>query len=180
MIILDDNQCSQWLSSRQFQFEEAVSGPRYVEGFVFLPSDGFSAVFNIPDDSRIQVMLTQRLAHWPEGQDVLLWMTSWATYREEEMEVFLEFRRQSGETRPLINAPGHLLNTASTEDVWTMRQLLLLMTAFNWEGFVLQADRQLILWMADSVVETYTLKRGKHQEVLDVIEELSLEVVSPS
>jgi hypothetical protein len=171
--ILNDDECEQWLAAHRYDYNAPVRA-KGREGHVSLPADGMRHVFEMPSDAATQLPLAHRLARWLGGPDVLLWFTAWAVYRPEQMAVFCEYRRRFGEQRRLIDAPGHLLEMTRAEDVWAAGQLLLFMTAFNWEGFVLQGDRRSVIWMADEIVETYTRDPEKAAEVKSMMEELGL------
>ena len=69
---------------------------------------------------------------------VLLWISDWAVWpSSQHMPLFTRFRESLGEMRPLIEAPGHLLDSAEREDGVSVLATALL---FSWDCYVLRAD----------------------------------------
>lgn len=149
-------ECSHWLDQHQFQVEHPdVSKSK--EGFVYLTSESPIQTLSVPEDSWGRLLFSNDLRNVIGSREVLLWITSWALYDPEEMEIFNDFRRTYGETRRLIDVPAQLIDTRQDQDAWTLLQLLHLMFIFNWEGFVLGADRQCEIRLADEIVEVHTV-----------------------
>lgn len=174
MRIFNNDQCKSWLDVHGFKYQN-IDHPN-ADGFVYF-AEALTRTFEIDTDAKTQLLLTYRLAQWLDSSNVLVWITSWATYHENEKEVFENFRQRYGEHRWLMQAPGHLFDTTNKEDVSLLAQTLLFMTGFNWEGFVLQGDRQSNIWMADEVIETNTQSEEKDKEVAAIIDELYIKAM---
>lgn len=166
MQVLSDSECANWLSAHGYTFQD-VNRSEGQEGHIRLPASYHRSAFemSVSTDARTQIFLSHRLAQWIQGSDVLLWVTSWALYTPEEMEMFLDFRQSFGEQRHLIDAPGHLFQSGDADDLRRTASILLFMMAFNWEGFVLSSDGKSIIWMADEILETSAKKKDKDIQI---------------
>jgi hypothetical protein len=96
---LTNEDCSEWLASRKVlanPYNSPQSRAPYCEQFS-LPhhAPSISALF------RSIVACVQPFA------EALLQVTDWAHYSPDEMAVIVQIRLESGEHRPLIEAPGH-------------------------------------------------------------------------
>ena len=69
------------------------------------------------------------------------------------MQIFVETRKQHAEHRPLIETPGCLFETLSGENEMSLTQMVNLMFAFNFEGFLFAEDKSVTIWLADEIVE---------------------------
>lgn len=176
MVILNDVECVEWLTRRNVDFKDADRS-QGSDGFVSLPEVGYGAEFEVPADAWTQLMLAHSLSKLPEGRDVFLWVTSWALYSEKEREVFDSFRQSHGEHRWLIDAPGHLLDLSGSGERWILAEILLFMMAFNWEGFVIQGNKETIIWMADEIIEIVAQKSDANEFSRKIIHDLDLKVV---
>ena len=125
-------------------------------------------------NARTQLFLSRRLAQWIQNRDILLWVTSWAQYTPEEMEMFSDFRQGFGEQRHLIDAPGHLFTNGDAGDLRHITSILLFIMAFNWEGFVLSGDTRSIIWMADEMLETSTTDKVKDSQLVFSLEDIGI------
>ena len=76
---------------------------------------------------------------FPKGPNSLLWLSSWETYPPEQIALFETIRRGNGETRSLIDAPGHLFGGDSLQERTMMIGLIFLILAFNWEGYLISS-----------------------------------------
>lgn len=69
----------------------------------------FHVLVSTPRDSHVQAQFARFLIDWIGPFDeALLWHTDWPFYRPDEMALIDGLRRSHGETRRLIEAPGHL------------------------------------------------------------------------
>lgn len=176
MQVLSDSECASWLSTHGYTFRGG-NRSKGEEGYVRLPASHYRSVFKMPvsTDARTQLFLSHHLAEWIQSSlDTLLWVTSWASYTSEEMEMFLEFRQGFGEQRQLIDAPGHLFQSGDMDNINHITSILLFMMAFNWEGFVLSSDAQTIIWMADEILETSTKEKGKDFQFISSAKKLGV------
>jgi hypothetical protein len=92
--------------------------------------------------------------------EVLLVADDWGLYREEEMEQILEIRRGMGETRSVIDAPGHEMK----RDDENYRQKLIqffLSAETGWSAYVyaFPSKTTLFFWERD-IIDLWSQRRG--------------------
>jgi hypothetical protein len=169
MEVLTVDACASWLLSRG---GEVTSGGRPV-----LPANATKTVFTVPQESRAQVVLARQLAQWVDSRGGLLWLTDWPIFTPEEMDLFLEARRDRDGTRSLIDAPGHLLQGQQETSV-KLAVLLFLLMAFNWEGYYFQDDGGAVIWMADEMIDVRTRHPDKTHLLRQVLDALHVTMVT--
>lgn len=110
--------------------------------------------FEIPSRAGVQIALSEALVSAiPDVSRSLLWVSDWPLYKEQEMALMMRIRAGYGESRLLIEAPGHILEEA---DRSILAGLLFLMQAFGWDSYYLTPDAQ-------------TLLRTTHHERMEVL-----------
>ena len=72
----------------------------------------------------------------PAGE-VLVQVTDWSLYSEDEMAIFQSIRASSGETRALVDAPGHLFPAAELNHCIGLFNLTL---AYRWSAYIYIPD----------------------------------------
>lgn len=89
-----------------------------------------------PEDSGKRIALARAvLQHSLPHGPVLIWITEWGVWpSSEHMPLFTRFREAHGESRPLIEAPGHLVHAAAFDDGLSVLAMALL---FFWDVYVL-------------------------------------------
>jgi hypothetical protein len=92
--------------------------------------------FDIPSDAGKRVYLISKLLKPFENEPaVLVWFDEWGVWPSgERIHIFNRFRSSYGETRPLIEAPGHLFGHGEFEDAVSYAALGVL---FLWDCYVL-------------------------------------------
>ena len=92
-----------------------------------------------PADSGKKVYLARRLLSLvaPEGEALVL-VDDWAVFPScQHLPLFSRFREALGEHRPLIEAPGHLVDAADTDDAVSIVATSLL---FFWDCYGISAS----------------------------------------
>jgi hypothetical protein len=92
--------------------------------------------FDIPSDAGNRVYLVSKFLTPLENEPaVLVWFDEWGVWPSgERMHIFNRFRSSYGETRPLIETPGHLFGQGEFEDAVSYVTLGVL---FLWDCHVL-------------------------------------------
>lgn len=111
-----------------------------------------SAIRDSPE-TRSQIVLVRLLTDVVTVRDALLWVTDWPIYSSAEVSLWNQVRTRLGESRRLIEAPGQLFEEQVARH--SLAVLMLLMAAFNWEGYFLQGDVTSMTWLADEVAEVW-------------------------
>ena len=139
-----------------------------------MPDLDYIRVFLTPEQSRVQMLLARKLTEWIKSPDVLVWFTSWTGFSDDEMALFQEFRAFWGESRRLIDAPGHLFSFEKNADTFQCVNLLHFMMAFEFEAFVLQDGQEAFLRMDDGAIWTVTHSLEKDLQVEEILDSLNI------
>jgi len=134
-----EEQCSQWLHRYSIRADKRERSDLFHKG----PN----VYFHIPEQARAMVTLSYCLSDWIGTDEILLRMTEWPISTDLEMQIFLEWRQRQGCHSRLLDAPGHFFPAG--DDVVARKQLIFLLFAYNWEGYVYTADNRSFVWLAD-------------------------------
>jgi hypothetical protein len=98
-----------------------------------LPSN--AEQFPIPSDAGQRVAMVARdLSTFSSDSEILVWFTKWGIWPSAERQhIFDRLRASYGETRSLIDSPGHLFSRREFED---MVSFVTLGVLFLWDVFV--------------------------------------------
>lgn len=93
-----------------------------------------------PADSGLRVRLARDVLHaLAQGSELLLWIDQWDVWpRSQHQPLFARFREAFGETRPLIQAAGHLFPVEQLDDALSVLVVALL---FYWDCHVFTVPR---------------------------------------
>ena len=100
-------------------------------------------------------------------------------FEPHELDALLLSRRVYGETRwpddvPGGATPGHLFTAGNPSDQRDVRDFLQTMLAFTFEGFFVQEDGSVIIWVADEVVEIRTRTPDLLTQPRDIVRTLGI------
>ena len=136
MRFLTPKQCAAWSSKRGYplkQYEGRVLGP---DPCLTYPKFHF-VEFPSPEESGRKVWLARLLYSFLEhSPEVLIWVNDWGVW-EEHMPLFARFRQAFGESRHLIDAPGHIVRPDEIDDGISVFVIACL---FLWDCHVLSAS----------------------------------------
>jgi hypothetical protein len=115
-----------------------------------------SAEFKIPEDAQKRVALASRLMTGFAGTThVLVWFDDWSVWQSgQRMHIFERFRMSYGETRPLIQCPGHVFDKDELDDAISFVTLAVL---FLWDCYVVIPKREKLLFFSH---DEYGLLKG--------------------
>jgi hypothetical protein len=129
MRFLTPSEWQAWCSERQVPLRESgrIRPDISAEHFHFVR-------LQFPADSGKKVSLARRLHHLvASGPETLLLVDNWDVWpSSQHTPLFLRFREALGERRPLIEAPGHLITPADTDDAVSIIATSLL---FFWDCY---------------------------------------------
>lgn len=146
MRILTYSECAEWCAQRDYPIRPSAAGfvetdlTASVNAAVDLEPPQFHFVrFTTPTDSGRRVWLAKflylLLAPAPE---LLIWLGDSAVWPSgQHMPLFIRFRETFGEERPLIKAPGHILNPEEKDDAISIISVSLI---FMWNCHILSAS----------------------------------------
>jgi hypothetical protein len=158
--VLSVDESSGWLRQRQLSLRPAlVAGADHT-----LETPGKFAVlrFTTPSDARRQVALAHLLAARLTCDRSLLLINVVALFKPHELDALLFLRRHYGDKRWVEGAPGgatpgHAFSDSPTENQRNVRELMIVMLAFTFEGYFVQEDGEVVVWLADEAVEIRSL-----------------------
>jgi len=138
MRCLTYSECAEWCSRRDFP-------TRHIEGCAIGPhpdieSPPFHFVeFTLPADSGQKVAFGRFLYSLVEpAPELLFWLGGWGVWlSSQHMPLFTRFRQTLGESRPLIDAPGHLLTPEEADDAVS---ILVVSLQFVWDCHILTSS----------------------------------------
>src|SRR5579871_377359 len=134
MKCLTRDESQKWLDLEGFEFVEC----RY-------PRSTFSRLrlmATVPNGSlKLYYFCLHVVDCLPETSNLLLLISQWETYPAEQLMFFEMLRHQNGNSKTLIDAPGHLFTGKVDSEKALLVGLIFLMIAFNWEGYLI-ASRQ--------------------------------------
>ena len=103
--------------------------------------------FKIPEDAQKRVYLvSQAMLPFVGEPALLVWFNDWAVWPSgQRMHVFDRFRMSYGETRWLIDSPGHIFDQGEIEDAISFVTLAAL---FLWDCYVLTPKTSKLLFLS--------------------------------
>jgi hypothetical protein len=112
--------------------------------------------FGIPADTGRRVALCRLLWNLDqhlEREDTLLWITEWGVWSScEHMPLFVKWRAAFGESRPLAETPGHVIQRRDEADGLSA---LIVACLFSWDCWVYSDSRTIIRLSHDEVGTLY-------------------------
>jgi hypothetical protein len=125
MHVLSSEETRRWCQDNQVRLSE--------HGLADIPQS--ATRFKIPADAGKRVSLVnRRMRAFANEPSTLIWFADWAVWPSgQRMHVFERFRLSYGETRQLIDSPGHLFAATEFEDAVSFVTLAVL---FLWDCYV--------------------------------------------
>ena len=138
MTFLTPDECKAWLRKGGLDRVPLEHGAA-------LTSNYAAYEFKIPHDAGARVALCRQLWHGcgeVEHMERLLVMTGWSVWPSgEHVPLFTRLREQFGETRWLVDAPGHMFSPGDDDDGLSF---LVLATMFLWD-YTLYAESGVVI-----------------------------------
>jgi hypothetical protein len=177
MRVLAVDDAAAWLRERGLQLEPALAWGH--DHQLLLPAAYEALRFTTPRDGRGQLGLAYLLARWLECSGALLLVNVVALFQPHELDAFLSLRHYYGDTRwidgvPGGATPGHLFADGAPHDERNIRDFLAAMFAFIFQGYVVQADSAVIVWVADGVVDIRARDSSRLAGARDIVRTLGI------
>jgi hypothetical protein len=156
MKVLTVDESASWLSGRGLSLEPADHWG--ADHHLGIPDSYKRLWFGAPERPADQVSLAHLLAEWFGCQSAFLLVNVVASFEPHQLEAFLFLRRYYGDSRwvdgvPGGATPGHLFGDGQPEDQRNVREILLTMMAFTFEGYFVQDDGAVVLWVGDDIID---------------------------
>jgi hypothetical protein len=112
--------------------------------------------FKIPEDANKRVhLVSQGMRAFNAAPRFLVWFHDWAVWPSgQRMHIFDRFRISYGETRLLIDSPGHIFEQGEIEDAISFVTIAVL---FLWDCYVVTPRRSEVLFFSH---DEYGLAKG--------------------
>ena len=96
------------------------------------------AAYTIPSQSKAQTALAKFLAYLLlENSGVYVYLSRWSLHpATEHLDLFYGYRRSTGETRPLSEAPVHFIEPIARHE---LESILCLVFFFGWDAWLFDA-----------------------------------------
>jgi hypothetical protein len=119
-----------------------------------------SAKFEIPVDAQRRVALVSKsMQAFGDEPLFLVWFDDWSVWPSgQRMHIFERYRMSYGETRLLINSPGHVFDQGEMEDAISFVTLAVL---FLWDCYVVTPNGRKMLFFSH---DEYGLAKGLDQD----------------
>jgi hypothetical protein len=103
--------------------------------------------FKIPGDAQKRVYLVnQAMEAFADEPSHLVWFHDWSVWPSgQRMHIFDRFRLSYGETRRLIDSPGHVFDQKEIEDATSFVTIAAL---FLWDCYVVSQQRTKLLFLS--------------------------------
>ncbi len=138
------------------------------------------------DVLRVASLATQLVDWLPNACERMLWLGSWETYPPDQTILFETVRRGCGESRHIIDAPGHLFQSSAYDrnDYETrtaedhkenalMWGLLLLMITLDWDGYLVTPNGDCVS-LGDTSIAIFSEDDAKIDEAYKIAARFNL------
>ena|ERR1035437_7113287 len=112
---------------------------------------------------KLQALAHQFVEFMGTSETGLLWFTSWPLYSEEEMALFQGYRKSLGESRQLIDSPGHIFDKSELQSVECLLDMALF---FLWSASLFDGAGNIVVRLSqDEFIDIY----AKDEERLEAV-----------
>jgi hypothetical protein len=179
MKVLTVDESAAWLAERRLSLERADRWG--ADHHLAIPEMYKRLWFGTPERPADQISLAHLLAGWFGCDSAFLLVNVVALFQPHQLEAFLFLRRYYGDSRwvdgvPGGATPGHLFVDGRAEDHRNVREFLLTMMAFTFEGYFVQNDGAVILWIADEIIDIAVLDPADLVRPHEIVQLLRLNV----
>ena len=179
MKVLTVDESALWLRARGLSLERADRWG--ADHHLAIPEPYRRLWFGTPERSADQVSLAHLLGGWFGCRSAFLLVNVVALFQPHQLEAFLFLRRYYGDSRwvdgvPGGATPGHLFGDGQSEDQRNVREFLLTMMAFTFEGYFVQDDGAVILWIADDIIDIAVRDPDQLRRPKEIVQLLHLTV----
>jgi hypothetical protein len=156
MKVLTVDESTAWLADRGLSLRRA---DQWGTDHHLVVPDGYKRLwFGTPQRSADQLSLAHLLSQWFCSSASFLLINVVTLFEPHQLDALLFLRRYYGDSRwvdgvPGGATPGHLFTDGAREDHRNVREFLVTMMAFTFEGYFVQDDGDIILWVGDDIID---------------------------
>jgi hypothetical protein len=145
-------------------------------------------IVSLPKEPLRIGLFSDQLMDWlPNGCGRMLWLSTWRTYPPNQPILFKTVRRGCGESRHIIDAPGHLFELSAyngyenrtprdVQENAILAGFVLLMICFDWEGYIVTQNHDDYILLGDAYIEFFSTSGEKVKEASSLAEKFHLEL----
>jgi hypothetical protein len=142
-----------------------------------LPKGDKPLMIDVPKEALRQNYFSARLVQWlPNGSPRLLFLTDWHTYPPAPLTTFETLRLGCGESRHIIDAPGHLFEAfeGSNDDFYKdkpsalLTGIVSLALGYDWYGYLTSQTPTEYVVLGDGFVSFSTASDEKFDEAKEI------------
>lgn len=142
------------------------------------PDEHETIVLERPAGSLPLNYFAEALVDWlPQESDRFIWLSDWETYPRSQSCIFERIRGSYGETKPIIESPGHVFAENNETERGLYAGLLFLVMAFDWSGYFLVKGHIDRMHMFDTLIGLTCSLPDKATEVREIADKFKLRVV---
>jgi hypothetical protein len=132
------------------------------------PGEQQKIMMTVPKTAPALNWFSARLGRWlSRGSERMLWMSNWDTFPHYPIGFFEAIRNGYGETRPVIEAPGHVFSALNRAETELVSGLIFLVMTFRWEAFIVSQESTEFVYLGDQCVVCSSPKSEKMKRVTD-------------
>jgi hypothetical protein len=130
-----------------------------------------------PKGARALSWLSARLTEWlPSDSTRMIWLSNWETF-PNQLIPFMRLRLGCGESRPPIEAPGHLFELSTEEENAVLAGYLFFVMAFNWEAYIVAQKSKDYIYLGDEHFVFSSADSGKMGQVSNLMSDFELKII---
>ena len=136
-------------------------------------------IMTLPKKVSALAYFSARLNGWlSDGSERLLWLSSWETEPPQPLLFFEEIRKGSGDSRHIIDAPGHLLETPNSTEAALLTGLIFLVIGFGWEAYIVPQELADFVYLGDEHVVCSSARPEKMRELSEMVAAFGLRTIN--
>jgi len=179
MRVMTVDESDSWLAKRSLTLERAAA--RGLDHRLVIPDAYKRFWFGTPQAPADQVSLAHLLAEWFPCRGAFFFVNVVALFEPHQLDAFLFLRRYYGDLRwadevPGGETPGHLFDDDPRTDQRNVREFLVTMMAFTFEGYFVPNDGAVILWVADEIIDIAAREEAQLSRPREIAQLLDLKV----
>ena len=134
--------------------------------------------YALPTDSGQKTHLARALRKMilPQAEG-LLWITGWGVWPSaENVDLFYGFRKSLGETRFLIDAPGHMFSEPDLADIECLLDITLY---FFWDASLVEGSGECVVKIShDEHIDVYATNKSRLKMFQELFDDIKLRAIA--
>jgi hypothetical protein len=134
---------------------------------------------NLPKQPLRLSGLATSLVQWTsQGSTLMLWLSNWESDPPEPFHLFQAFRAGAGLSDSLIDVPAMSFESSTPSDLMMASNLIFLILAFNWEGYLLAEGDHDHIYLGDECFSFFSSKAQRLKNANQIVNSFDLKVLT--